>query len=138
MLRTMRLYVVGGQQRALRPISAGLDWYEFQKGLIVEVDTETGEQHVRVDYVSPPDACVADDPVVLFKSSTVEGNRLYACTQTEVVVYSLPDFERVAYVSIPLFNDLHHVRPTAAGTLLVANSGLDMVLEISLGCGFYS
>lgn len=128
----MRLYVVGGQQRALRPVSAGLDWYEFQKGLIVEVDLETGGLAVRVDYVSPPEACVDEDPVVLFKSSTVVGDRLYACTQTEVLIYSIPDLQRVGYVSIPLFNDVHHVRPTDSGTLLVAISGLDMVVEVTL------
>jgi hypothetical protein len=44
----------------------------------------------------------------------------------------VPAFRRVAYVSIPVFNDVHHVRPTQDGTLLVANSGLDMVLEVTL------
>ncbi len=34
-------------------------------------------------------------------------------------------------VSLPCFNDVHHVRPSREGNLLVANSGLDMVLEVS-------
>ena len=128
----MRLYVVGGQQRGERPISAGLDWYEFQKGVIVEVDTETGGGQVHVEYISPPEACVDEDPVVLFKSATLIGDRFFVCTQTEVLVYEVPAFRRVGYVSIPLFNDVHHVRPTQDGTLLVANSGLDMVVEVAL------
>jgi len=47
------------------------------------------------------------------------------------MVYRVPSFERLAYVSLPAFNDVHHVRPTPAGNLLVANTGLDMVMEVS-------
>jgi hypothetical protein len=85
-----------------------------------------------VEYVTPPEACVEQDPVILFKSSTLAGDHLYACTQTEVVIYRVPAFERVGYVSLPMFNDLHHVRPTASGTLLVAVAGLDLVAEVTL------
>jgi hypothetical protein len=126
------LYVLGGQQRALRPLSGGLDWYEYEKGLILEIG-EDRKPRVRVEYISPVEARVEPDPVVLFKSGTIAGDRLYACTQTEVLIYALPGFELVTYVSIPLFNDLHHVRPSTDGNLLVAVSGLDLVVEVSLG-----
>jgi hypothetical protein len=127
-----RLYVVGGQQRHLRGLTADMDsWYEYQRGLILELDTATKAVKTRVDYVSPPDVCPPEDPPVLFKSGTLVGDRLYVCTQTEVLIYAVPSFERVAYISLPLFNDVHHVRPTARGTLLVANTGLDMVLELT-------
>ncbi len=125
------LYVLGGQQRALRPLSGGLAWYEYERGLILEIG-EDRKPRVRIEYVSPPEACVNEDPVVLFKSGTIVGDRLYACTQTEVLIYSLPDLRLVNYVSIPLFNDLHHVRPSVNGNLLVAVSGLDMVVEVTL------
>lgn len=127
-----RLYVAGGQQRTLRPLAVGMqDWYEYQRGLVLELDTATGEASVAVDYVSPAEVCPPDEPAVLFKSGTLVGDRLYVCTQTEVLVYRVPSFEREAYISLPLFNDVHHVRPTASGTLLVANTGLDMVLELT-------
>lgn len=129
-----RLYVAGGQQRSLRPLSAvGQDWYEYQKGVIIELDTAAGTAVGRVEYVTPPDACPPDSPRILFKSGTLDGDRLYLCTQTEVLVYRTPGFELVARVSLPMFNDLHHVRPTPSGNLLVANTGLDMVVEITLG-----
>ena len=54
-----------------------------------------------------------------------------AWTNTEVLLYRVPSFERIAYVSLPMFNDVHHVRPTPNGNLLVANTGLDMVLEMT-------
>jgi hypothetical protein len=127
------LYVTGGRQRAPRPIGASSDaWYEYEAGLILEVVPETGDVFRRVEYRSPPETCAAEDPQILFKSGTLRRNQLYVCTQTEVLIYTLPGFSQVGYLSLPCFNDLHHVRPTLNGTLLVANSGLDMVLELSL------
>jgi hypothetical protein len=130
--RLSRLYVVGGQQRTLRGLTADMDsWYEYQKGLILDLDTQTGKASVKVDYVSPPDVCPPTDPAILFKSGTLVGDTLYVTTQTEVMAFRVPSFERVAYVSLPMFNDVHHVRPTPSGNLLVANTGLDMVVEVT-------
>jgi len=127
-----RLYVVGGQQRTLRGLTADMDsWYEYQKGLILELDTASSAAHTVVEYVSPADAAPAEEPAILFKSGTLVGDELFICTQTEVMIYSVPTFERTAYVSLPMFNDVHHVRPTPTGTLLVANTGLDTVVEMT-------
>lgn len=129
-----RLYVAGGQQRSLRAMRHGMDgWYEYQKALILELDTASGQATTKLEYVSPSDACAIQDPAILFKSGTLVGNVLYLCTQTEVMVYRVPSFERIAYISTPFFNDVHHVRPTPQGNLLIANTGLDMVVEMSLG-----
>jgi hypothetical protein len=57
---------------------------------------------------------------------------LYACTKTEVLIFELPDFRNVGYVSLPCFHDVHHVAPSADGHLLVANTGLDMLVKCSL------
>ncbi len=127
------LYVLGGQQRGARPMSGGLDWYEYERGLILEVDPASGTVVRRVAYESPPGSRVAEDPVVLFKSASRVGDTLYACTQTEVMTFQLPDFSRADYLSLPRFNDVHHVRPTADGTWLVAISGLDQVVEVEPG-----
>jgi hypothetical protein len=126
------LYVMGGQQRELQRLMPGPGWYEYQKGLIVRVDAGTQGATLCADYVSPTDAVAEGTPPILFKCGSREGDRLYACTQTEVLVYALPSFERVGYVSLPSFNDVHHVRPTREGTLLVASAGLDLVLEVTL------
>ena len=126
------LYVIGGQQRTPRGMLVDEDvWYEYGKGVIMRVDPSSGTVTPALEYVSPPHACAEHEPQVLFKSATVHGDRLYACTQTEVIIYSLPGFEQLEYISLPCFNDLHHVRRTPEGNLLIANSGLDMVLEIS-------
>jgi hypothetical protein len=85
-----------------------------------------------VRYASPPEACPDERPSFVFKAGTLADGRLYACTQTEVLVYGVPGFELERRISLPCFNDVHHVTPTPCGTLLVANTGLDMVVELSL------
>lgn len=125
------LYVVGGQQRSPRSVlNDDQNWYEYQKGIILQVDLETQAVETRVKYVSPPEVCANGD-AVLFKAGTLCNNNLYVCTQTEVLTYTVPNFTQVGYVSLPSFNDVHHVRPTPEGNLLIANSGLEMVLEVT-------
>jgi hypothetical protein len=125
------LYVIGGQQRSSRPLFADdRQWYEYQKGLILQADLDSGAAAQVLEYISPAEARGAEDPI-LFKCATFHDDRLYACTQTEVLIYALPSFERVGYISLPCFNDVHHVRPTPAGNLLVVNTGLEMILEIT-------
>ena len=125
------LYVLGGRQRALRPITAGnQDWYEYDQAVVLNLDPATGTATRVFDYVSPPEATPPVNPTILLKSGTRVGDLLYLCTQTEIMVHRLPSFERELYLSLPFFNDLHHVRPTSRGTLLVAVTGLDMVVEL--------
>lgn len=124
------LYITGGRQSLSRPLlTGGQEWYCYEAGIILHVDTETGHVETCVEYVSPSGTCAPGDPI-LFKAGAVYDGRLYVCTQTEILIYALPEFKKVGYVSLPCFNDVHHVRPTPDGNLLVANSGLEMVLEI--------
>jgi hypothetical protein len=122
------LYITGGQQKDDAFVKE--EWHQHKKGLILRMDLETRDLEICAEYVTPPEARPSSDPSILFKCGTLEGKKLYVCTQTEVLTYELPHFDRVGYVSIPSFNDLHHVRPTADGTLLIANTGLDMVMEV--------
>jgi len=68
----------------------------------------------------------------LFKSGALSGGQMYACTSTEVLIYSIPQFRRIGYISLPCFNDLHHVVPLSDGAIAAANTGLDMVVKFSL------
>lgn len=132
MLKT--LYVVGGAQRTPRGLSAGnQDWNGYEKGLMLQVETHNGSVSTCLDYVSPPEVVADENPGITFQAGTLRDGTLYLCTQTEILIYTLPDFQRVGYLSLPCFNDLHHVCPTPDGTLLVANAGLEMVLELTLG-----
>jgi hypothetical protein len=124
-------YVVGGRQRAPRSVLEQDDvWQGYDQGLILRVEPESGEVSTALAYVSPEDAS-AGEGAVSFQASTLHGDRLYTCTETEVMVYAVPSFERLEYVSLPCFNDVHHVRRSLRGNFLVANAGLEMVVEVT-------
>jgi hypothetical protein len=125
------VYVVGGQQREPRPLLANQDWYEYKRGLVLRVDIVNRRAEPCLDYVSPPEVRADGNPPVLFKCASLVDDKIYLCTHSEVLVYSVPGFEQLNYLTLPSFNDVHHVRPTPDGTLLIVNTGLDMVLEIT-------
>jgi hypothetical protein len=123
-------YVTGGRLR--RTVFRKLEeWESCDQAVLVELDPAKNQSRPCVQYVSPADVCPDQLPAVLFKSATLLGNTLYTCTSTEVLVYELPSFRLKHYISLPCFNDLHHVCPTVRGTILVAVTGLDMVAEVT-------
>ena len=127
----MKMYISGGRLRST--IFKKLEeWQSCDLASIIEIDAETNESTAQVQYVSPPEACPDELPAILFKSASIRGNNLYTCTSTEVLIYELPSFRLQHYISLPCFNDLHHVYPTSRGTLLVVVTGLDLVLEIEI------
>jgi hypothetical protein len=124
------LYLTGGEQRN-GVILPAAEWHGAKKAVVLRVDPGTGKVTDRLDYLSPGDACPDDSPGITFKAATLYGEKLYACTCTEVITFELLGFRQVGYVSLPCFNDLHHVLPTPNGTLIVVVTGLDMVVEIT-------
>ena len=122
------LYVVGGSQRPTAHFES--EWHGYRQGVILRADPAAGTTRTMAEYVSPPEVCAEDKPSILFKAGSVMDGTLYVCTQTELVGYSLPDFEQTTYLTLPLFNDLHHVAVTAEGNFLVAVTGLDLVVEV--------
>jgi hypothetical protein len=109
--------------------------FTFTNGIqasYVEVDTDTGQVRTRVQYKTPPEARASEKSSINFHAATLLGNTLYTCTTTEVLIFRVPDFEQVGYVSLPHFNDVHHVAPSPDGNLLVVSTGLDMVVKCTL------
>ena len=129
MLEKPALYVVGGTQR--KDAADKELWNRYCGAVVVRIDTATGEITNRLDYESPAQVCPDDGKSVTFKAATLRGDLLYVPTTTEVLIYRLPDFEKINYVSLPHFNDLHHVLPNGSDTFYVASTGLDMVFELS-------
>jgi hypothetical protein len=127
----MELYIVGGRQkkRFVRPDDAE---HRFESAVIIRLDTGTKRSEQLVDYKTMGEAKADDEASNLFTSSTVQDHKMYTCTYTEVLIFDVPRFRQVGYISLPSFNALHHVCPTRNGTLLIANTGLDMVVEATL------
>jgi hypothetical protein len=86
---------------------------------------------VKAEYKSPAEARATGQSSNMFKSGTIAGDKLYTCTSTEVLVFDLPEFRISNYISLPCFNDLHHVVPDADGNLLVTSTGLEMVVKMT-------
>src|SRR5215469_1633846 len=110
------IYVVGGhvRQNVFRTLE---EWQSCDKGRIIRLDASKGESQSCVEYLSPPETCADDTQDILFKSAYLDHDTLYACTSTEVLIYKLPDFRCIKYLSLPCFNDVHHVCPTGNDTL---------------------
>jgi hypothetical protein len=126
----MNLYITGGRQR-MGGVSRDNEWRAFDKALIVRLDTETRNGTICVEYETPLEARAHEDASICFKCGAVFGSTFYACTSTEILTYEVPGFQRVGYVSLPCFHDLHHVRPTPDGNLIAVSTGLDLVIELT-------
>jgi hypothetical protein len=124
------LYLTGGRQRKLL-FKNEEEQRLYEAALILRLDPTSDTSELKVEYKSPPEARASEATSNVFKSSTIVGNRFYTCTSTEVLVYEMPEFRCISYVSLPCFNDLHHVTPTRDGNLLVAVTGLDMVVKFT-------
>jgi hypothetical protein len=124
-----RFYVVGGRQR--EDAFRRKEWQHYRQAVIALADVDAGTCETLVEYVSPPEAIPANGrPSIVFKAGTLAGDRFLACTPTEVLTFRRPGFERIGYLSLPSFNDVHHVAPRAGGTILVVSTGLDLVQEL--------
>jgi hypothetical protein len=124
------LYVLGGKQNR-HVLKNNEEWNLYDGALVLSIDTETGAVSKCFEYQSPRETKANDNSSVLFKSGTLIADRLYACTSTEVLVLKLPEFQVLHYVSLPCFNDLHHVIPGHDGSLLAVVTGLDMVVRFT-------
>ena len=128
-----KLYILGGKQRrlGLEEATPQDEWYLYDTAIILELDTDSGAVRICKEYQTPQEARPGSQSAGHFHSGALVDNLLYTCTTTELLTFRLPDFEQVGYVSLPCFNDLHHVTPSSDGNLLVVNTGLDMVLKLT-------
>src|SRR5262249_14973033 len=129
-MTSSRLYVLGARQRRLI-VKDQEEWNLYESALILDLDLDTGSVQTVVEYKSPPEVRAGEHSSSIFKAGTLTEDRLYACTSTEILVFQLPQFRVVNYVSLPCFNDVHHVTFDGEGNFLVANTGLDMVVKTS-------
>lgn len=124
---TRAIWAVGGEQRGVPHWSR--EWWLYKKAVVVKV--ENGGAERVLEYVSPTEHCPDDSPCIVFKAATIKGDRAYLCTQTEILVCEFPSFDIRNVISLPLFNDVHHVGVAPDGRLFVVVTGLDAVAELT-------
>ncbi|MGI9604753.1 MAG: hypothetical protein ACR2P0_01310, partial [Acidimicrobiales bacterium] len=125
------LLILGGRQRRAETLR-GDEEDIYGEAVALVLNTDDFECREVVGYRTPADACASDAPTGVFKAGSVQGDHIYTCTQTEVLVWSAKSFELLVRITKPFFNDIHHVAPTPRGTLLVVVTGLDLVVELSM------
>ena len=118
------LWLVGGEQRLAFRRRA--EWRRFARALVVRLRGGVLERALEYEV---PAAHRAGEGSHCFKAATFTADRAYLCTDTEVLVCALPDLRIERVISLPCFNDLHHVTPGPEGTLFVTSTGLDAVVE---------
>jgi hypothetical protein len=124
------VFVTGGKQRDVRS-KPREEWNLYEEGVVLRVDPRSEAVERRATYHSR-EGCVPDgEASITLEAGCVADGCLYTCTRTEALVFELPSFELVHHVSTPFFNDVHHVRPSIDGNLLVTSTGLDAVFEVS-------
>jgi hypothetical protein len=103
------------------------EWSHYNKAILASIDWKTGLKEQLITYVSPPNVVAGKDANIIFKAGTLHGDLYYVCTQTEVLIYKLPTFELIKNISLPCFNDIHHVIPFGE-KLAIVSTGLDLVV----------
>jgi hypothetical protein len=121
------IWVVGGEQRGVPHWTK--EWKLYKRGLVAKVTHGRAER--VFEYETPPEHCPDDSPSIVFKAASIQGDRAYLCTQTEVLICDFPSFAICKVISLPCFNDLHHVAVAPDGRLFVAVTGLDAVAELT-------
>src|SRR5438445_13740336 len=105
------LYVLGARQRKLL-LKNEDEPHLYESALVARVDTETGRLELCLEYQSPPEARANEDSSNIFKCGSLIGDKLYACTSTEGLIFKVPSFERIGYVFVHCFNVFQDVMRT--------------------------
>lgn len=127
-----KVYLTGGAIDASKKNMAEKSLpYAFKEALVLELDTASQSIREVLRYASPEGSRPQNQPSILFKAGSRVGDMLELCTTTEIMRCRIGDWRMQNIITNRLFNDVHHVAVTPAGTRLVAVTGLDMVVEIS-------
>ena len=125
-------YITGGRQWT--GAEGHIEWFSYREAVVVRLDTATGGSVEVLTYETPAEARPSEERSnIVFKAGALRGDSLHVCTQTEILEFTLPDFALVHRISHPWLNDVHHVHPLDDGGYLVADTGLDMVLDLDTG-----
>jgi hypothetical protein len=124
------IFVTGGKQRDVgaKPRE---EWNLYEEGVVLRIDPIADTVERCATYRSR-EGCFPDgEASITLEAGCVLDNHLYTCTRTEALVFELPSFTLIRHLSMPFFNDVHHVRPSIDGNLIVTSTGLDAVFEVA-------
>ena len=124
-LKSIRLLLSGGISRAFGTVLG--HGHRSKYGQLALLDLGNKQLKTLIKHTTPAEYCADVLPSVCFQSASLERNRLYLCSPTQVFVYEYPSLELILEINHPYFNDLHHVARIGDVTY-VASTGIDAVL----------
>ena len=124
------LIVIGARQKKVETRPSD-EWSRFGQAVVLSMSPDGSQTKETFTWETPADARPDEGASVVFKAGSRNAGRLYLCTQTEVLIVDEATMELESRISLPCFNDVHHVTPTSHGTLLVVSTGLDLVVELT-------
>lgn len=123
------IYLTGGEQKTFAHFKQ--EWEGFKTAKLLKLDLDSGLVETITKYTSKPDVTVDQNASHLFKAGEIADGIAHLCTNTELVGVDLATGEVVSQISHPYMNDLHDVIISRNNTFLVANTGLDCVVELT-------
>lgn len=123
------VYLTGGEQKVFAHFKQ--EWEGFKSARLMKLNLDTGAVETTVEYVSSPEVTVDQSASHLFKAGQIEDGVAHLCTNTELVDVELATGKVLKQISHPYMNDLHDVIVSRDDTLLVANTGLDCIVEMT-------
>lgn len=104
---------------------------KMEKARLVELNWNKKTCTVKVDYYNPPKHLYPDiNPEIKFNAFSVYDNLIYAPCTNEILVFEYPSYKLLQRISLPVFNDLHHVN-IIDGKIYVVSTGLDFVIVLN-------
>ncbi len=126
-----KLIFTGGRQSKSKLSYFNKEWNNGISGIILEYDTNTKKIVEKINYKTPEKYRPLKDYSISFKSGSIYKNKLYITTLTEILIFSLPEYNIIDRISLKIFNDLHHVIFHEKNLFIVV-TGLDIVVKYSL------
>jgi len=126
--------VTGGLERSKNPDF--LEGRGYDTGKIIRLDIENqktedlvvfNEQSKLFDKANYPD----EYPNILMTAGAVKGDAIWISSESEIFEYSYPQFELRRRVSLPCFQNIHHVN-VLENNIAVVSTGLDMIVLLDM------
>lgn len=128
---TAETFIVTGARRSASEFSMD-NLAESYQAVLCEVDFGRGVVLRSYAEDRPDPAICVREYSTSFRGCSRYGNTLYSCTHSEIVEFELDSFMVRNRVTLPVFNDLHHVMRSENG-LIFASTGIDHVGMMEAG-----
>ena len=97
-------------------------------GAVIQVIDWSRKRIVKEISYNSPQENKGNGLSLQFKGASIFNNKYYVVTNTEVLIYGLEDLTLEKVITLPSFNDLHGVLPSA-DCIYVCNTGLEIVIK---------